>query len=566
MAGGKETPRQKMIGMMYLVLTALLALNVSKSILDAFVNFDNNIKEGTATISEQSNDAYSTLRELAATGEAGKKEKAKKIIPIAEDIIALTKEKVTLLNQMRDKLIQKAGEEISQIKQKGVNEDDFNYLLDRVQAKDNFDVSMEVMIGSDIKRPDQNKDGMKLWETIIEYRNTLPKVLATYGDFGFSAEEYMDNKESALQKVNYEDREVVERLFANLTKIEYADIHDGEIKDVHWVGRTFDHAPLVAALATLSSIEQEIKTAEAISLRHLRAKIGGSDYSFDKVAPLAFSPSSYYNAGDSITFHVMMAAYDSYNQPKIEFSLDSTASTQATDILVNDGKGVFKIKASGSGAQKVYGSIEIQKKNGTTVKQPWRFDYAVGKPNGAISLPEMNLLYRGKENKVIGAASGFQGYGLTMTNGSITNKGEYWDARPGRGRASIITITGISGDTKATLGSTKFRVSNMPTPDIKFGNVKDGAKISNGDINAMNMIFPIYSDGIPLDANLFTVRSYDVSNISSPRPVKVSGRNMKAEVKRLLRSAPTGEKIYIRATLVGQSGETVFRTIGIEKH
>ena len=43
MAGGKETPRQKMIGMMYLVLTALLALNVTKEILDAFIAIEKNI-------------------------------------------------------------------------------------------------------------------------------------------------------------------------------------------------------------------------------------------------------------------------------------------------------------------------------------------------------------------------------------------------------------------------------------------------------------------------------------------------------------------------------------------
>ena len=49
MAGGKETPRQKMIGMMYLVLTALLALNVSKSILDAFVAIEENMQKANLT-------------------------------------------------------------------------------------------------------------------------------------------------------------------------------------------------------------------------------------------------------------------------------------------------------------------------------------------------------------------------------------------------------------------------------------------------------------------------------------------------------------------------------------
>ena len=69
MAAGKQTPRQKMIGMMYLVLTALLALNVQKEVLNAFVIVDEGLTKMNENYENNNSDLYATLNQAVAEKE-----------------------------------------------------------------------------------------------------------------------------------------------------------------------------------------------------------------------------------------------------------------------------------------------------------------------------------------------------------------------------------------------------------------------------------------------------------------------------------------------------------------
>lgn len=554
MAGGKETPRQKMIGMMYLVLTALLALNVSKSILEAFVAFDNNIKDGTETIAGQGRAAFLGIEEMAKSGEGGRKAAALKIKPQADAIKELTDNKIVMLNEMRDKMLKLTGEDLSLIKIEENGEIDYN--LEAVSAKDNYDVPMQVMVGADIKRPDEKKDGMKLWKGIQDYRDGLTKAIANHGNFSFDPTTYdPENPEASLANVDPDDKGIIMQIYSGLTKVERADTHNGEIKNIHWVGRTFDHAPIVAAMATLSSLEQEFRTAESRALGHLRAKIGSSEYSFNKIQQLAFSNSNYYNSGDSMEVEVMMAAYDSYNAPVVQYRTKEGEPLSAP-VEVREGKAFIKLKANGSGPQELSGDITIQKKNGTKVTKKWSFPYTIGQPTGAVSLPEMNMLYRGYNNKVTGAASGFPGYKLSMSNGSISKTGEFWIAKPGSGRESSITISGVASDGKtASLGTFKYRVSALPPPDVQLGNIKSGDAISKGQIAGATKFFAKYGPEIPLDVN-FSVVSWELRVSGAPRPIKGTGSSFSGAGRSLLKQAPKGGIVTINTRVKGPDGGT----------
>ena len=99
-----------------------------------------------------------------------------------------------------------------------------------------------------------------------------------------------------------------------MTKLERSEVH--EVKNVHWLGKTFDHSPNVAAIASLSALQKEILTARADAIALLRSRIGGGEYSFDKIMPLAYGP-SLANSGDDVEVEVLMAAYDSSKQPEV---------------------------------------------------------------------------------------------------------------------------------------------------------------------------------------------------------------------------------------------------------
>jgi gliding motility-associated protein GldM len=398
------------------------------------------------------------------------------------------------------------------------------------------------------------------------FRDDLVRILAEASSnekekftFDTSREEGVSALDSAqieerISKTYLDDRGIVKQIYSQLTKVEYADVHQGETKNIHWVGRSFDHAPIVAALATLSSIEQELRTAEAMALKHLRTKIGSSEYSFNKIQPLAFAGSNYFNQGDSIELKVMMAAYDEYQSPRVTWTNDSTKEAQELNVQYRDGKGYIKVKADGAGVKQLSGKIAIKKKNGTETVQPWSFNYEVGAPSGEISLPDMRILYIGYDNKVTGAASGYNSFNLKPGNNvGLTKSGDFWIAKPkSRGKASI-SIVGISGDKSVTLNTVEFEARPLPNPELKLGSIESGAEASKSALKAATRLFASYGPDVPLTGVKFDVQSWEVSVSGAPRPVKGQGASI-AAAQSLLKQAPSGAIVQINTRVKGPDG------------
>lgn len=558
MAGGKETPRQKMIGMMYLVLTALLALNVSKSILEAFVSMDNNIQAGTKSIKIRGVEAYSDLQAVKtdadSKGEKARSEAAQAWLEKADKIKQLTQEQIDLIHAIKDELIEKVGSEVSKVK---IEDEAGNIIYDcaQIDAKDNYDVPMTIMIGpgADIKAPSESAKGMELWNSLLAYRDNLVTEIATYKKNSLDASKLPGEGEwtdDMMSTVNKEDRDIIKSIYLQLTKQERADTHGGENKDIHWVGRTFDHAPVVAALAQLSALEQDIRTAEANALAHIRSKVGGSDYSFNKVQALAYSPSNYYNSGDSVEVQIFMAAYDSYNQPIVTYK-EEGADKEVKDV--KEGKGYLRFRATASDTLK--GVLKVKKKDGSLQPLEWKFPYTVGSPSGVVSLPEMFTLYRGYQNKVIGAVTGYTDYRLSMSGGTIKRSGKEWIASPSKGvRKATISITGIAPDgSSAALGKFDFDVRQMPSPNIYVGKKTNGQAASKAEITqGIGKLFARYDESIPLKAK-FSITKWEVRVEGARAPVRGTGSSASA-AGRLVRACPKGGVVAVKAWVRYPSG------------
>ncbi len=550
MAGGKETPRQKMIGMMYLVLTALLALNVSKQILDAFVAIEENIQRGSITQLERGNAAKSALiEEISSTAkdESGKAKiiKIKKYLGMIEKIDKEAGSLIKYIDDIKIEIMEKSNEDVKTVR----NEDEkvivwrkynpkFPLLPTRlnliaVEAKDQFDVPMHEIVGSEITKLDPTKHGLKLWKQYNDFRKFMVETTGTYregekNNWKVKVTNINDNipnmklqdKIAAMinsksNKVNPEDEEVLLGLYQELTKIEFADHH--EQKNIHWMGRTFDHAPLVGALASLSSLQNEVLSARAKAVNLLKSKVTVGEFSFNKIQELVSGP-GVATEGEDIELKVTMAAYDSDNNPEV---------TGPGSVVVTDGIGTVKTRASGSGEMNLSGTVMIRNKSGVEYRRPWSWKVAIAKPQGSISLPEMSVLYKGWNNKVVPVVAGMVSSDITV-NGGTKTKASWTDSDGNKYNGFYVNITGPSKFVTITLtgkdkdgkskgfGTFKYKVKPFPSaqlqgstisktigfkatvslgPDSPFTGV--GFTVIGGEVSIGNETIPFSGDRVP---------------------------------------------------------------------
>jgi gliding motility-associated protein GldM len=569
MAGGKETPRQKMIGMMYLVLTALLALNVSKSILDAFVAIEENIQKANESEFYRGNEKKSELNEVSTDKTNPETAaKAKALYATVNKIDEFTAKRIAEIDDLKIQILKESGEDvvglgIGHIITKAYDKKyplrPARMDLDKVAGKDKYDDAMRIMIGEDITRP--TGAGMDLWKSYNGYRKELSESIAAYpgGEdqkaFYFKSPEinaYKSQKDLYTKitkaidgsNVNQDDKEAIKKIYASLTKEEKSTVH--EVPGVHWIGKTFDHSPSVAAIASLSSMQKEILAARADAVALIRQRVGGGEYSFNKIMALAYGP-ELANSGDEIEVQVLMAAYDSDKQPEV-----TMGGAKMTEV--RDGKGFIKTRATGGSEMTLSGTITIRNKSGIPKMMPWEKTIKIMKPSGTVSLPELNVLYRGYANKVEAVASGYDQTILSGNGVSLTKTGTGWIANPGSGREATITVSGKSSVTNKTvsLGAFTFRVSRLPDPELYFGAAKSGETASRAETR----IFAKYPPEIPLNAT-FTVLNWELAVPGNPTaPPRGPGGQLTSAASALLKQARPGTIIGIMTDVRGPDGIT----------
>jgi len=449
MAGGKETPRQKMIGMMYLVLTALLALNVSKQILDAFVAIEENIQRSALTQLERGNASKDELRTSMADALAQKtpemQQKAEKIKRYLSLIDLIDKEAAKVIKEIDDTklmLMQKAGEDVTTV----ADNDEKAIIwkmydakdplrparlnLMAIQAKDQFDVPMHELVGADVKVLDESKKGIVIWKLYNDFRKKVVELAGSYQEgekkYSVKAKDINDFETNMeLEKkvramitgsgnvVNKEDVEALVGIYQELTKKEIAKHH--EIDGVHWLGRTFDHAPMVGALASLSSLQLEVLSARAKAINLLKSKVTTGQFSFNKVVGMSFPSSAVFNPGDEFTMTVFMGAFDSDKQPLVK-------PDQGTFVEAKDGKATIKLRAPQQGEMKLTGQVGVADKSGDVKWMPYETKIQVGQKAGSISLPDLNVLFTEWDNFMVPVASGIVGEPSLSASGASMSR------------------------------------------------------------------------------------------------------------------------------------------------
>jgi gliding motility-associated protein GldM len=343
----------------------------------------------------------------------------------------------------------------------------------------------------------------------------------------------------AKNKVNVnDDGEVLKNIYMELTKPERVDMD--EEKAVHWIGKTFDHAPLVGAVASLTAMQQEILAARATAVAHIKSRVSTGEYSFNKIVGLAYGP-AVANSGDEVELKVMMAAFDTDNQPTV---------TGPGAITVADGQGVVKVRVSGGAEMPVSGTVSIKNKSGATKTEKWTHTIKIMKPQGTVSLPDLRVLYRGYSNMVEAVASGYDQTTISGSGVTLSKSGAQWVATPGAGKTCSISVFGKNSITNKSvnLGSFTFDIKSMPKAEIYWGKASDGEKVSS---RTAKNLYAGYGEAIPLTKAKFNVTQWAMSIPGAPKTVVGQGSTLSDEAMRYLKAAPAGSQVMFSCVYSG---------------
>lgn len=515
MAGGKETPRQKLIGMMYLVLLALLALQVSSAIIQKFQVFNSSL-ELANDISHQRNDEM--IRRIEAQVEKAKNTPSDvEVLNRAKAIRAKTRAMQKYLIELKTKLIEETG---------GVDENG-NF----IGAKEEEKVAV-IMLG-----PGGSKtgEGYKL-KTELN------------GFVGYINENLMEAKiERSYDNLAFDGKE--DPLFKN----------DPDQKSKDFVQLNFESTPLVAALAVISEKESQIMAMETQVLSILGDKVGDLNIPIDKVRPVVMSQSKMVVAGTEYNADMFMAAYASSYKPKMTF--------QGNGIEVdNQGSGNIKFRAQGGGyvdglAKRTWkGTITYPKAGGGDSTYTVEQEYYVVQPVIQTQSTSVSSLYKkcGNEMTINVPALGAQ------YKPSFTATGADIQLTETRGKIKVIPSSPnvkikVSSD-GTYIGDLDYRVILIPTPDI-FVTVGQNRKPNpiQGDTkrDLRNLKLHIKPDAEfastnPRDARYYATR-WTLKLIRSNRiqpGTEVVAHGPTADLMPILRAVESGDRILIEVEKV----------------
>jgi len=422
MGHGKETPRQKMIGMMYLVLLALLAMNVSAEILNAFVLVDNSLKKSEASTLEKNNAVLSDFvkaYELNPKGVKEWKDKADITSTAANELIA----EITELQ----KLVVATADGSSEEYEKG-NEDFPEGGTAAISKKDTKDEGTMIMI-------EQGK-GEELQNKVEALRAKLIGMVPAESGVARSIAEILDTEP---------------------TKNTEGDM-------IPWAQMNFSEMPLVATITMLTKLKSDVRNAESDMLKYLKAQIGVDEIKFNKIEAVVNAPTASILQGEKYSARVFIAASDSTLTPTVEVN--------GKPLAIENGQGVYEVTGSSPGEQTWKGVIKMLNKNtGDTLKYPFESTYNVAVPSVSISPTKMNVFYIGVDNPVDVVAAGVLAKDISV---SVSNGGTI---RPS-GKGYIVKVkkmgkvkVSVTANGKS-LGSKEFRCKMVPDPIATIGKDK----------------------------------------------------------------------------------------------
>jgi gliding motility-associated protein GldM len=529
MAGNNLSPRQKMIGMMYLVLTAMLALNVSKEVLDAFQKINGGIVKTTQNFNSKNDEVYSAFVSAAETNEtkAGPwrdkafsvKEKADKL---NDDIQRLKFDMVMLA----DKQVTFEGKEP----------------LENITYDDLSTAQKKMLMVDVVSKKDRERPG----ELMINKGNgeILQKALEDYRDFLKELVDEPTIQSSLSTTFTFEDKK--EKYGSGM---------------LSWVQQNFQDMPLIAAVTILSKIQTDVRNAESDVIKYLQQEIDAGSLKFTSADAIQIATSNYVFLGDSFKADVFLAAKDTTQNPLIyvgDYEVDEDGKYKMVgnydSIPVVSGKGKYAVKANSEGYKKWGGLISMKTDAGTKL-YPFDGEYQVARASLVVSPTKMNVFYILASHPLKEGALGNpidvsvpgvpkDKLSVSCDNGTVKKVGGGWEVFPKTTGKAKISVTAEIDGKRRNMGSLEYRVMRTPKPEPKFLGSKN-KKVKKSQLLSSNAKLYAELSNFVFDIKYrITGFSVDVTQRGELVTKFAKGNKVTPEMKSLFESLQVGSVLY----------------------
>lgn len=515
-----KEPRQLMINLMYLVLTAMLALNVSAEIINAFFMIDRGI-EGSNNVIDESNEFTLTALEKNAEQDLSK---YRPLVEAAKEVRVLSREFNTYIDSLREELVTETG---------GYYPEDHEKYAGRPKGYKNKDITTRIL--------GEGQEGEALKNRILAARQELLSVIneleGTEGT-GINEESLAELEKSITLNIS-DDWE---------TKVK---------KPVSWQHFTFNHMPLASAFPIFRKFQNDMKSSEAAVLNYLVNQVGATTFKVDNFIPIASAPKSYVIAGEPYQADITIGASSKSVYENMSIKVNGSS------LNVEDGIGSYETRTSGTGVKKY--NVDITLTNPTTGEVETyskEFEYEVGRRSVTVSADKMNVFYIGVENPVSVVAAGVSSNDLRVTGsgGGLSLKragnGKYTATVSQPGEAKI----SVSGG-GLTPTSFDFRVKRIPDPVARLSK-SSGGEMGNGEFKAQQGV-GAFLDNFDFDARC-DIQGYNLVYVPKRQdPVESvnPGARYNAKSRRLVNQAKPGDIYYFENVKARCPGDRAGRTI-----
>jgi gliding motility-associated protein GldM len=498
-----ETPRQKMISLMYLVLTAMLALNVDKSVLDAFAMVNQSFMKTIENFTAKNARVYSEFNNAAQENpqKAGELNKAVMSVKAQSDSL------YNYVGHLKEMIVKKAD---------GPEGD-----VNNIEHKDDLNIPAELMI--------VKKHGTELKKAIEKYRESLISLVGP-------------NDSSLIAAIN--------------KGLDTSAPPAKEGQTPSWEISKFEGYPLIGVITLMSKIQSDIRNAESDVINHLYTQIDAGSFKFNQLQAQVVSKSDYILQGGTYEAKVFLSAIDTTAKPEI------IVGGRTLPMISSENAGVYKVPTTAEGKFEWSGRINYKNPEGQIVSYPFKHEYEVARPSMTVSPTKMNVLYAGLANPLSISVPGISqtNVKVSVTNGRLEQSGQGYVIYPEKvGVETVVTVNAQIDGAMKTIGSTPFRVKRVPNPIATVAGKNEGT-ITKNQLLAEQGIFAEIPD---FDFEMkFAVTSFTVSSSKGGyvQEKTANGNRFTQEQLDLMKGLNPGSRLYID-NIVVKGGDGTTRTL-----
>ncbi|MBO7194133.1 MAG: gliding motility protein GldM [Bacteroidaceae bacterium] len=495
----KVSPRQKMINLMYVLLMAMLAMNVSSDVLNGFTLVDESLTRSTENAGVQNSTLYNSLGEMMAKNP----EKVREWFERANSVKAKSDSLYIFADKLKERIAKEADGENA----------DHNNLVNR----EDLEAATFVMLSG------KDKEGAKLYNAINDYRDFMVELV---------------------------DDQMHKDMIVNCLSTEIPK--GNNVLNKNWQEYHFESMPAIAAITLLTKIQNDVRYVEGEVIHMLSKKVDMGDVRVNQIKALVIPTSKNIVRGGDFTAQIILAAVDSTQRPQI----------YVDDTLLDTENGEYSVRCNNTGDYALNGYMLVNDGAGVQTRYDFTQNYTVVEPTATVSASLMNVLYAGFSNPVSISVPGVPANKIsariTKGQGSIKSDGKngYIVVPTKIGEDLTIGVTARNDEGRdQSMGEYAFRVRQLPdpTPFIEYkdkdGNTqryRGGTKLSKKALMSVDGIVAAIDDGL---LNIgFKVLSFETvfyDNMGNAIPRISQGAQFSAQQKEMFRNLGRGKRFYI---------------------